>query len=118
MRKPGAVRLLVFAQWRFEFFSSLFLSEAVCSTDDPISIFNKDLKVQMLYYKKSILDFLLSTVLYPKTVVKVDQKCPSARKWRSGGGRATAEGNRYTYIVIERAPRNVQIFPQQLEELF
>ena len=42
MRKPGAVRLLIFAQSRFEFFRSLFLSEAVCSTGDPISIFKKD----------------------------------------------------------------------------
>ena len=48
----------------------------------------KILKVQMMYYKTSILDFWFSTVLYSKTVVKVDQKRPSARKWRSGGGRA------------------------------
>ena len=66
MRKPGAVRLLVFAQSRFEFFSSLFLSEAVCSTDYPISIFKKDSESSNVVLQNVYLKFLIKYCFIPE----------------------------------------------------
>ena len=106
MRKPGAVRLLVFAQSRFEFFSSLFLSEAVCSTGDPILILKKDSESSNIVIQNIYLEVLFYT---RKQLSKLTKNVLAHEYGGAVGGARRLRGT-YIYIVIERAARNVQIF--------
>ena len=71
VRKRGAGRLLVFAQMRFEFFSSLFLNEAVCSTDDQISIFKKDSESSNVLLQNDCLGFLIKYRFIPENSCQI-----------------------------------------------
>ena len=84
------MRLLVFAQSRFEFFSSLFLSEAVCSTGDPILIFKKDSESSNVVLQNVYLGFLIKYYFIPENSSQILSKTPERTKvaewWRAHGG--------------------------------